>query len=391
MLGAYKVKAQMDIESMETKDGDNLSISGTFNLLSKQKTIEILDEQTQEGEVTWYASLKKAVDDLKEKKKRIRDKQQSITNLESGLTEGNIGERAPRWIPDESATICMRCDASFTTFRRRHHCRGCGWVICSKCCKKAPLEYLDNKIEKVCQKCYNLIVHQTLDSPDSPTNDSSPKKHNILDVKASDASLIASYLNMSADKGRSWMKRYFAVHDTFVLYSFKSDQDYSALTALALPGYQVEMVKNLHDKSNIFKISNKSLKKNYYFEADHKLHTKKWYSILEKVVKAELPDITQRFSSQSTSSASSGGASSDTYNNNNNNNSDISTDNISGSVKTNCSDQTISKNVKSDHSEDITDNSAGNTKTSSKKTEKTRKKSVDNSKTVELSHSKDST
>ncbi|XP_050413621.1 FYVE, RhoGEF and PH domain-containing protein 2 [Patella vulgata] len=315
MLGAYKVRAQMDIDSMETRDGDNLSIANTFNLMSKQKTIELLDEQTPEDEVNWYESIKQTVIEYKEKKQRIRDKQQSLTNLESGI-EGNVGERAPRWIPDESATICMRCDAAFSTFRRRHHCRACGWVICSKCCKKAPLEYLNNKIERVCQKCYNVIVK--VNKLDIDQDLSSFKKKGVLQVQARDPCVLATYLHMSADKGKNWMKRWFAAHEDFVLYSFKSDQDTCALTSLPLPGYKAEAVKNIHNRPDVFKLYHKD-KKVYLFETESHTDFKKWISVLNKMVNLELPDETQRFSSQSTSSGNSTGSganSADTTNNN---------------------------------------------------------------------------
>ena len=38
------------------------------------------------------------------------------------------------WMPDAVVTKCYDCEAKFTTFRRRHHCRVCGQIFCSKCC-----------------------------------------------------------------------------------------------------------------------------------------------------------------------------------------------------------------------------------------------------------------
>ena len=38
------------------------------------------------------------------------------------------------WMPDAVSTKCYDCEAKFTTFRRRHHCRVCGQIFCSKCC-----------------------------------------------------------------------------------------------------------------------------------------------------------------------------------------------------------------------------------------------------------------
>lgn len=38
------------------------------------------------------------------------------------------------WMPDAVSDDCYECGAKFTTFRRRHHCRICGQIFCSKCC-----------------------------------------------------------------------------------------------------------------------------------------------------------------------------------------------------------------------------------------------------------------
>ncbi|KAG9141024.1 hypothetical protein Leryth_012606 [Lithospermum erythrorhizon] len=37
------------------------------------------------------------------------------------------------WMPDHSCLVCYECDSQFTLFNRRHHCRLCGRVFCSKC------------------------------------------------------------------------------------------------------------------------------------------------------------------------------------------------------------------------------------------------------------------
>lgn len=39
----------------------------------------------------------------------------------------------PTWQPDEEASQCSRCGAKFTLFRRKHHCRRCGKVVCAAC------------------------------------------------------------------------------------------------------------------------------------------------------------------------------------------------------------------------------------------------------------------
>ena len=41
-----------------------------------------------------------------------------------------------RWIADDMAQICPLCSQKFTQIRRKHHCRQCGQVLCSKCCNE---------------------------------------------------------------------------------------------------------------------------------------------------------------------------------------------------------------------------------------------------------------
>ncbi|KAM6152418.1 1-phosphatidylinositol 3-phosphate 5-kinase isoform 2-T2 [Erethizon dorsatum] len=40
------------------------------------------------------------------------------------------------WMPDSQCKECYDCSEKFTTFRRRHHCRLCGQIFCSRCCNQ---------------------------------------------------------------------------------------------------------------------------------------------------------------------------------------------------------------------------------------------------------------
>lgn len=48
-------------------------------------------------------------------------------------------EMAPMsaWKPDRDVVKCTRCNSAFTMLLRRHHCRFCGDVFCTKC---APIQ-----------------------------------------------------------------------------------------------------------------------------------------------------------------------------------------------------------------------------------------------------------
>eukprot|EP00271_Cylindrocystis_brebissonii_P016138 TRINITY_DN39366_c0_g1_i1.p1 TRINITY_DN39366_c0_g1~~TRINITY_DN39366_c0_g1_i1.p1 ORF type:complete len:639 (-),score=115.27 TRINITY_DN39366_c0_g1_i1:298-2214(-) len=49
-------------------------------------------------------------------------------------------EEKEHWVPDQLAAKCNNCNADFSAFLRRHHCRNCGGVFCDKCTRgRSPL------------------------------------------------------------------------------------------------------------------------------------------------------------------------------------------------------------------------------------------------------------
>ncbi|XP_062981970.1 lateral signaling target protein 2 homolog [Elgaria multicarinata webbii] len=69
-------------------------------------------------------------------------------------------EDPPGWVPDEVCSYCTACKAPFTVIRRKHHCRSCGKIFCSRCSShSAPLpRYGQMKPVRVCTHCYMFHV-----------------------------------------------------------------------------------------------------------------------------------------------------------------------------------------------------------------------------------------
>eukprot|EP00211_Chloroparvula_japonica_P020951 CAMPEP_0119132632 /NCGR_PEP_ID=MMETSP1310-20130426/11967_1 /TAXON_ID=464262 /ORGANISM="Genus nov. species nov., Strain RCC2339" /LENGTH=81 /DNA_ID=CAMNT_0007123275 /DNA_START=121 /DNA_END=362 /DNA_ORIENTATION=- len=68
--------------------------------------------------------------------------------------------RREHWIPDDRVSRCEACNAGFSLFKRKHHCRMCGHIFCDKCLStkmELPEEMGYLKPEKVCQKCIPVI------------------------------------------------------------------------------------------------------------------------------------------------------------------------------------------------------------------------------------------
>lgn len=96
------------------------------------------------------------------------------TTPQNTNTTSWLGKQAPLWIPDAEAMNCMHCDMKFTVIKRRHHCRACGLVLCSKCCYlKHRLDYLDTEA-RVCNKCYEILNGGEDESGNSPQRQPNP-------------------------------------------------------------------------------------------------------------------------------------------------------------------------------------------------------------------------
>ncbi|XP_040261349.1 lateral signaling target protein 2 homolog [Bufo bufo] len=73
-------------------------------------------------------------------------------------TIGNLLSEPPEWVPDSASTQCMSCYAPFTLLRRRHHCRSCGKIFCSRCSGyTTSLPHVHNtQPVRVCSHCYHV-------------------------------------------------------------------------------------------------------------------------------------------------------------------------------------------------------------------------------------------
>lgn len=73
---------------------------------------------------------------------------------------------APVWVPDSRADKCACCSESFGIWRRKHHCRLCGQVICWSCSQKTFLiasyeEGEQDRPARACDTCYESVFPET--------------------------------------------------------------------------------------------------------------------------------------------------------------------------------------------------------------------------------------
>ncbi|XP_039755521.1 putative 1-phosphatidylinositol 3-phosphate 5-kinase isoform X2 [Pararge aegeria] len=69
-------------------------------------------------------------------------------------------ELARYWMPDDISRECYECAARFSALRRRHHCRVCGQIFCSRCCsQRVPGQIFGCAGGlRVCTYCCNVVL-----------------------------------------------------------------------------------------------------------------------------------------------------------------------------------------------------------------------------------------
>ncbi|KDO19256.1 hypothetical protein SPRG_15037 [Saprolegnia parasitica CBS 223.65] len=100
----------------------------------------------------------------------MRRRVTAIRGLQSYLERGRLGKlpfvERWRWVRDEDRKTCSVCMRNFM-FRRRHHCRQCGEVVCASCAPYREVETPTagpNRV-RICNVCYaraHGVVHRPL-------------------------------------------------------------------------------------------------------------------------------------------------------------------------------------------------------------------------------------
>lgn len=157
-------------------------------------------------------------------------------------------------------------------------------VVCNKC-SNHKLLFQDNKNMRVCRLCHAALTQPLAKSPSSPS--AAGPVPSLLQVSASAPSVLSGYLSLKTQAGKPWTRRWFALHVDFVLYSFKTEVESTAMTATPMPGFTVtegtrlpdEDPLNTRDRIRAFKIYHS--RKCYYLQASSQQNKQKCVTATE--------------------------------------------------------------------------------------------------------------
>ncbi|XP_048203801.1 FYVE, RhoGEF and PH domain-containing protein 2 [Perognathus longimembris pacificus] len=235
----FQVRTRIDVAGMKVRELSDAEFPHAFLVSGRQRTLE-LQARSQEEMVFWIEACQAAIDQIEKRNESFKAVAQGWEGDAKERESEQLGLRAPQWIRDKMATMCMRCQEPFNALtRRRHHCRACGYVVCARCSDyRAQLKYDGNRPNRVCASCYAVLTGSVFPADKE-------RRPGILEKGASagpEQSVICGFLQLSRDKGRGPGPRGWCViprDDPLVLYVYAAPQDMRAHTSIPLLGYQV--------------------------------------------------------------------------------------------------------------------------------------------------------
>ncbi|KAJ8393390.1 hypothetical protein AAFF_G00061120 [Aldrovandia affinis] len=171
--GQYKLNSMLSLAGMKVSKPSQEAYQNELTIESVERSF-ILSAGSATERDEWLEAISTAIEDYTRKKitffpSRTQEEAAGGASTDSGAP---LGSKAPIWIPDLRATMCMICTCEFTLTWRRHHCRACGKVVCQACSThKHYLEYLKNQPARVCDHCFLKLQHKS-DQVDSPSGKS---------------------------------------------------------------------------------------------------------------------------------------------------------------------------------------------------------------------------
>ncbi|CAL8337774.1 unnamed protein product [Arctogadus glacialis] len=291
----YKLNSVLSLAGMKVSKPSQEAYQNELNIESVERSFILSASSATERE-QWLEAIAKAIDDYTKKKitfisSRSQDEPDMVPDIGAPL-----GSKAPIWIPDLRATMCMMCTCEFTLTWRRHHCRACGKVVCQACStNKFYLEYLKNQPARVCDHCFTKLQENSdrcASTSVSPIGKSAAfsfsRKHKKIPAALKEVSAntentsMSGYLNRSKGSKRQWKRLWFVVKDK-VLYTYAASEDVAALESLPLLGFFLREEKYGPAQRQQFKLYHKNTLF-YIFKADDVPSAQRWIEAFQEAM-----------------------------------------------------------------------------------------------------------
>jgi len=213
-----------------------------FSVISNAKSFTVMADSVAERD-EWIEAIHTAKENYEENQKTFAGMRPK--------SEIGLGDIAPVWIPDDRVSACQICHMSFGIRRRRHHCRGCGKVVCSvDSSNEASLKYLKGENGRVCDECYMQLLERHVnkemsvkEQDRSKTTGREKSKRKVAGVlleadEAKDKHEVIGFLSWKAAKDKK-SKRSWCVLMKGVIYFYKACEDVAAVETMPVLGWKL--------------------------------------------------------------------------------------------------------------------------------------------------------
>ncbi|XP_061249072.1 FYVE, RhoGEF and PH domain-containing protein 6-like [Bos javanicus] len=124
--GMYKLNNMLSLAGMKVRKPTQEAYQNELKIESVERSF-ILSASSAPERDEWLEAISRSIEEYA--KKRITfcpSRSLDEADSEDKDEVSPLGSKAPIWIPDTRATMCMICTSEFTLTWRRHHCRACG-------------------------------------------------------------------------------------------------------------------------------------------------------------------------------------------------------------------------------------------------------------------------
>ncbi|CAO2581462.1 FYVE, RhoGEF and PH domain-containing protein 6 [Lemmus lemmus] len=301
--GMYKLNNMLSLAGMKVRKPTQEAYQNELKIESVERSF-ILSASSATERDEWLEAISRSIEEYAKKRTTFCPSRSLDEDLEKKEEVSPLGSKAPIWIPDTRATMCMICTSEFTLTWRRHHCRACGKIVCQACSSnKYGLDYLKRQLARVCEHCFQELQkldHQLPPRVGSPGNHKSPSSalssvlHSIpsgrkqkkipaalKEVSANtEDSTMSGYLYRSKGSKKPWKHLWFVIKNK-VLYTYAASEDVAALESQPLLGFTVTQVRDENSESRVFQLLHKGMVF-YVFKADDAHSTQKWIEAFQE-------------------------------------------------------------------------------------------------------------
>lgn len=130
----------------DVPDDPNKNIVNAIKLSTSHKTFLVIASDVSVKQ-EWLQAFEKTLENFKKSQSSF---------VKGGVIEETKKEfLAPEWQFDMESDSCTVCDAKFTFFLRRHHCRLCGKLACGNCSQyRRTIASMSDTPVRVCKECF---------------------------------------------------------------------------------------------------------------------------------------------------------------------------------------------------------------------------------------------